>query len=168
MKIKEVVCALENFAPLPLQEGYDNAGLQIGLTETEVTGALLCLDVTEAVIDEAISMECNLVIAHHPLLFKGCKSITGKNYVERCIIKAIQNDVAIYAAHTNLDNVHQGVNYHIAQKIGLKDVKPLLPLKTNPLNGTGAIGLLDEPETELEFLKELKDCSKRNVSGIPN
>ena len=104
MKIKEIVSALERFAPLPLQEDYDNAGLQIGLTEAEATGALLCLDVTEAIVDEAIIKGFNLIIAHHPLLFKGIKSITGKSYVDCCIIKALKNDIVIYAAHTNLDN----------------------------------------------------------------
>ena len=95
MKIKEIVCALERFAPLPLQDGFDNAGLQIGLTDAEATGALLCLDVTEAVIDEAIMLGYNLIISHHPLIFRGYKSITGKDYVEQCIMKAIKNDIVI-------------------------------------------------------------------------
>ena len=132
MKIKEIVSALERFAPLPLQDGFDNAGLQIGLTEAEATGALLCLDVTEAVLDEAIALGYNLVISHHPLIFKGYKSITGKDYVERCILKAIKNDIVIYSAHTNLDNAQGGVNYKIAEKIGLKNLKVLEP-KENSL-----------------------------------
>lgn len=123
MKIKEIVSALERFAPLPLQDGFDNAGLQIGLTDAETTGALLCLDVTEAVIDEAISLGCNLIISHHPLIFKGYKSLTGKDYVERCMIKAIKNDIVVYSAHTNLDNVQGGVNHKIAEKIGLKNLR---------------------------------------------
>lgn len=125
MKIKEIVGALERFAPLPLQDGFDNAGLQIGLTDVEATGALLCLDVTEAVLDEAITLGYNLVISHHPLIFKGYKSITGKDYVERCILKAIKNEIVIYSAHTNLDNVMGGVNYKIAEKIGLHNVNIL-------------------------------------------
>lgn len=132
MKIKEIVSALEQFAPLPLQDGFDNAGLQIGLTDAEVTGALLCLDVTEAVLDEAIALGFNLIIAHHPLIFKGYKSITGKDYVERCILKAIKNDLVIYAAHTNLDNAPEGVNFKIAEKIGLKNVR-VLETKENAL-----------------------------------
>ena len=116
MKIKEIVSA-----------GFDNAGLQIGLTEAEATGALLCLDVTEAVLDEAIGLGYNLVIAHHPLLFKGCKSITGRDYVERCILKAIKNDIVIYAAHTNMDNAWGGVNFKIAEKLELKNVRVLEP-----------------------------------------
>ncbi len=132
MKIKEIVSALEQFAPLPLQDGFDNAGLQIGLTDAEVTGALLCLDVTEAILDEAIALGFNLIIAHHPLIFKGYKSITGKDYVERCILKAIKNDLVIYAAHTNLDNAPEGVNFKIAEKIGLKNVR-VLETKENAL-----------------------------------
>lgn len=132
MKIKEIVSALERFAPLPLQDGFDNAGLQIGLTDAEATGALLCLDVTEAVLDEAIALGYNLVISHHPLIFKGYKSITGKDYVERCILKAIKNDLVIYAAHTNLDNAAGGVNFKIAEKIGLKNVR-VLEAKENAL-----------------------------------
>lgn len=123
MKIKEIVSALERFAPLLLQDGFDNAGMQIGLTDAETTGALLCLDVTEAVVDEAIALRCNLIISHHPLIFKGYKSITGRDYIERCILNAIKNDIVIYSAHTNLDNASGGVNYKIAEKIGLKNIR---------------------------------------------
>ena len=90
-KVKEIATALEMFAPLPLQDGFDNAGLQIGLTEAEVTGVLLCLDVTEEVVDEAVASGANLIVSHHPLIFKPLKSITGRNSVERCIIKALAN-----------------------------------------------------------------------------
>lgn len=124
--------ALEIFAPLPLQDGFDNAGLQIGLTDAEATGALLCLDVTEAVVDEAIALGYNLIVSHHPLIFKGYKSITGRDYVERCILKAIKNDIVIFSMHTNLDNAPQGVNFKIAEKIGLKNVRILEP-KENQL-----------------------------------
>ena len=127
MKIKDIVNALEHFAPLPLQDGFDNSGLQIGLTDVEATGALLCLDVTEAIIDEAIEKNCNLIIAHHPLLFVGYKSITGKTYVERCILKAIKHDIVIYAAHTNLDNAPGGVSFKIAEMLGLQQARVLAP-----------------------------------------
>lgn len=127
MKIKEIVTALEMFAPLPLQDGFDNAGLQVGLTDAEATGALLCLDVTEAVVDEAIEREYNLIVSHHPLIFKGYKSLMGRDYVERCIMKAIKHDIVIFSMHTNLDNAPQGVNYKIAEKIGLKNVRILEP-----------------------------------------
>lgn len=125
--VKEIATALEKFAPLPLQDGYDNAGLQIGLTDAEVTGVLLCLDVTEQVIDEAAALGFNLVVSHHPLLFRPIKRITGGNYVERCVLKAISKGIAIYSAHTNLDNAAGGVNHKIAQKLGLKNISILVP-----------------------------------------
>jgi len=159
MKIKEIVCALERFAPLPLQDGFDNAGLQIGLTDAEVTGALLCLDVTEAVIDEAIMLGYNLIISHHPLIFRGYKSITGRDYVERCMMKAIKNDIVIYSAHTNLDNAPQGVNFKIAEKIGLKNVKVLEVKQQNICTeavGAGVIGELEPSEGETDFFKRIK------------
>ena len=150
--------ALEQYAPLPLQDSFDNAGLQIGLTaEQEVTGALLCLDVTEAVIDEAERMGCNLIIAHHPLLFHGLKSITGKSYVERCVVKAIQKGIGIYAAHTNLDNAEGGVNYRIAEKIGLVNVAFLETKSAAIPAGAGLIGELPVEEDERGFLVRLKD-----------
>ncbi len=127
MQLSEIIKAIEAFAPLSYQENYDNAGLIIGSPAQEITGALICLDSTEDVIDEAIKENCNLVIAHHPIIFSGLKKITGKNYVERTIIKAIKNDIAIYAAHTNLDNVISGVNSKIAEKLGLKNCSILQP-----------------------------------------
>lgn len=115
------------FAPLPLQDGFDNAGLQVGLTETEVTGVLLCLDVTEKIVDEAVALGCNLIVSHHPLIFSPLKKITGATYVERCVMKAMAAGVAIYSAHTNIDNAIGGVNYRIAEKLGLKNLKVLVP-----------------------------------------
>ena len=156
MKIKEILDALERFAPLPLQDGFDNAGLQLGLTGTEATGALLCLDVTEEVLDEAEALGMNLVVAHHPLLFHGVKSLTGRNQVECCVMKAICNGIAVYAAHTNLDNAPGGVNFKMAEKLGLTDVRFLQPLGDGRAGGSGVIGLLDEAETETEFLHRLK------------
>ncbi|WMX14538.1 Nif3-like dinuclear metal center hexameric protein [Aureispira sp. CCB-E] len=130
MKIKNVVEYLESIAPKSLQESYDNAGLIVGDKEVEVTGILIALDTIEAVLDEAMEKGCNLVVAHHPIVFGGLKSFTGKNYVERVVLKAIKNDIAIYAAHTNLDNVYRnGVNGKIAEKIGLTQTKILSPKK---------------------------------------
>ena len=168
MKAKQVLDALEQYAPLPLQDSFDNAGLQIGLTaEQEVTGALLCLDVTEEVIDEAERMGCNLIVAHHPLLFHGLKSITGKSYVERCVIKAIQKGIGIYAAHTNLDNAEGGVNYRIAEKIGLKNLSFLDEKIAQVPAGAGIIGELDVAEDERAFLERVKmlfgiQCMRHN------
>jgi dinuclear metal center YbgI/SA1388 family protein len=119
MKIREVVDALERFAPLPLQEDYDNAGLQLGLTDTqEVSGALLCLDVTEAIVDEAVALGCNLIVSHHPLIFRPLKHITDENQVQRTVRKAILNNVALVSMHTNLDNAEGGVNWKIAEHLG--------------------------------------------------
>jgi dinuclear metal center YbgI/SA1388 family protein len=127
MKIAQVIGILEEFAPLSLQEDFDNAGLQVGDIAQKVKGILLCLDVTEEVVDEAIERDCNLIISHHPLLFKPVKSLSGKTYIERCIIKACKNDIVIYSAHTNLDNVWGGVNFRIAEKIGLQNLQILKP-----------------------------------------
>jgi len=127
--VADVILKIEAFAPPAYQENYDNAGLIVGHPAQEVTGILLCLDSTEAVLEEAIEKGCNLVIAHHPIVFSGLKKITGRNYVERTIIKAIKNDLAIYAAHTNLDNVRLGVNEIIAQRLGLVNCRVLEPKK---------------------------------------
>lgn len=127
MRLKEITNYLESVAPLSYQENYDNAGLICGNDEMEITGALLCLDSTEAVVEEAISLNCNLIIAHHPIVFSGLKKFIGKNYVERVIIKAIKNNIAIYASHTNLDNVHNGVNAKICEKLNLHNCTILSP-----------------------------------------
>ena len=133
MKIKDILKEIERLAPLSLQEDFDNSGIQVGDVEQPATGALLCLDVTEEVVDEAIDAGCNLIISHHPLVFKPFKSLTGKNYTERCVIKACKNDITIYAAHTNLDNATGGVNYYLAELFGLEDVRILRPQKNSLL-----------------------------------
>lgn len=129
MKISEIINYLEQFAPKSLQESYDNSGLIVGNPSKEISSALICLDSLEAIIDEAIEQGSELIIAHHPIVFKGLKSITGKNYIERIILKAIKNDIAIYAFHTNLDNIKLGVNLKIGQKIGLNNLQILKPKK---------------------------------------
>jgi dinuclear metal center YbgI/SA1388 family protein len=129
IKISEVISYLEEIAPPAYQESYDNATLITGDRETEVTGILCTLDCTEEVVREAISMGANMIVAHHPIIFKGLKSLTGKNYVERTLILAIRHHIAIYAAHTNLDHVAHGVNKKIADKIGLINTKILQPKK---------------------------------------
>ena len=126
-QIKDITWELEKLAPLSYQESYDNAGLLVGSPHKEVTGILLTLDVTEEVVDEATARNCNLIVAHHPIIFKGLKKLNGSNYVERTVIKAIKNDIAIYATHTNLDHVQQGVNWKIAEKLGLVNLKVLAP-----------------------------------------
>ena len=129
MKIKEITNFLEEIAPISYQEVYDNCGLILGDKDTEVTNVLICLDSIEEVIDEAIERKCNLVIAHHPIIFTGLKKINGKNHIERVIIKAIKNEIAIYALHTNLDNIKGGVSSKIADLLGLKNQKIITPKK---------------------------------------
>ncbi len=153
VKIKEVTAFLEKIAPRAYQESYDNAGLLTGNPETEITGMLISLDATEPVIEEAIEKGCNLVVAHHPIIFRGLKSITGKNYVERTVIKAIKNEVAIYASHTNLDSVAQGVNRKICEKLGLRNLKILAP-KSNILSKLVTFVPIADTEKVLNALSE--------------
>lgn len=127
--IKDITNYLEGIAPLALQESYDNCGLIVGNPTTEVKGILICLDSTEDVVLEAVKTGCNLIIAHHPIVFSGLKKLNGKNYIERTVIAAIKNDIAIYAAHTNMDNIASGVNKMIADKLGLVNTSILAPKK---------------------------------------
>ncbi|ESU26402.1 hypothetical protein FLJC2902T_28890 [Flavobacterium limnosediminis JC2902] len=127
MQIKEILSVLEEMAPLAYAEDFDNVGLLVGDANTEATGVLVCHDALESVIDEAVSKKCNLIVCFHPILFSGLKKITGKNYVERAVIKAIKNDIAIYAVHTALDNHKQGVNKIFCNALGLINTKILIP-----------------------------------------
>ena len=120
MTVQDICTAMEEWAPLAWQESYDNAGLLVGNRQTPVKGVLISLDCTEAVVDEAITKGCNLIVSHHPIVFKGLKSLTGKNYVERTVIKAIQHNIALYASHTNLDHAPNGVSYQLAKKLGIE------------------------------------------------
>jgi len=127
MHLNELTGFLEDFAPLEYQESYDNSGLIYGNPKRRIKKALISLDCTEAVVDEAIKTKCDLIISHHPLIFSGINKLTGKNYVERTLIKAIQKDIALYAIHTNLDNVKNGVNARIAEQLGLEFCRILSP-----------------------------------------
>lgn len=158
MKIKEVIAALERFAPLPLQEDWDNSGLQVGLTEADVSGALLCLDITENIVNEAIEKECNLIVSHHPLLFRSIKCISNLNEIQRCIIKAIKNDITIVSMHTNADNAFDGVNFRIAQKLHINEVQFLKPKMYNDIKyGSGVIGYLQNPLPPQQFIDTIKN-----------
>ena len=126
-KIIDVIASIEEMAPLAYQESWDNSGLQVGNPNQDVTAVLLCVDITEKIIDEAIEKKANLIISHHPLIFKGIKKLTGATYIERIIIKAIQNNIVLYSAHTNMDKCMGGVNFRIAQKLGLKNISILAP-----------------------------------------
>jgi len=129
MKISQIIETIEDFAPLDLQESFDNSGLQVGNISQKLKGILLCLDVTEEVLEEAMELDCNLIISHHPLLFKPVKKLTGKTYIERCVTKACKNDLVIYAAHTNIDNAFGGLNFYLAEKLGLQNLRILSPKK---------------------------------------
>lgn len=156
VKIKEVLAALERFAPLPLQEDWDNAGLQIGLTEEQVSGALLSLDVTDRVIDEAIGRGCNLIVSHHPLLFHPLRRLAGSTAVERMAMRLIEKHIAVVSMHTNMDNALGGVNFKMAEKMGLINVRPLVPDKQNAGKASGAIGEFMDPMAADDFVAMLK------------
>lgn len=186
MTLGSITDALERLAPLRWQEDYDNSGLQAGLfdkagvplgRDAEVTGVLVCLDITEAVIDEAVSRGCNLVVAHHPLIFRPLKNISGASYQQRCVAKALCNGVALYAAHTNLDNAPGGVSWEMAARIGLRQVRTLASLPSGPVipsdssaacssvpsgspaavPGSGVIGVLPEAMEPEAFARRLAD-----------
>ena len=156
MQIQDITTALETWAPPPVAESYDNVGLLTGHPDTEATGVLINLDATEAVVDEAIEKGVNLIVAHHPIWFTGRKRLNGEDYVSRTIIKAIKNDIALYACHTNLDNVRDGVNHQIAQKLGLEQTEFLRP-KVDPTYGSGLIGHLPEALDKERFLSKVKN-----------
>ena len=152
-----MLSALERFAPLPLQESWDNAGLQVGLTETEVSGALLCLDVNERIVDEAIRKGCNLIVSHHPLLFRGLKTISDLTDVQRTVMKAIENRLCVISMHTNMDNAKGGVNFRIALKLGLNDVQFFASKLVDGIEaGSGVVGKLAEPMAADDFILKVK------------
>ena len=129
MIVRDVLNCITQLAPLSWQEHYDNAGLQIGDENQTVTKALITLDVTETVVDEAIAKQCDLIVSHHPLIFKGLKRLSKSSPVERTVLKAVKNDIAILSMHTNLDNSFEGVNRRLAEKLGLKNLRILQPLQ---------------------------------------
>lgn len=168
MKIKEVFDALERFAPLPLQEDWDNAGLQIGLTAAEASGALLCLDVNEEIVDEAISKGCNIIVSHHPLIFRGLKQIVAADTVQRAVMKAVKNDIAIISMHTNMDNAIGGVNFKMAEKLHLNSVELFAKKQVGGVEaGSGVVGQLPEPIAADGFIATVKktfgvECAQCN------
>lgn len=151
MIVRDITDALEAFAPLGLQEGYDNAGLITGRGAIDVSGVLVCVDATERVLDEALELGANMVVAHHPVVFHPLRSITGESNVDRVVIKAIRNDIAIYACHTNLDRAHHGMSHALAQKLGLLNIEVLNPEAGG--TGFGAVGDLGVPMGTMEFLR---------------
>ncbi len=128
MLVGDIIAAIEAKAPIPLQEDYDNSGLQVGSSASKCTGVLLCVDVTPAIVDEAVKHGCNMIISHHPLLFHGIKRLTGSSAVEVCVMNAIAAGISIYSAHTSMDNAANGVSYEMAQRMELRDCCVLEPL----------------------------------------
>lgn len=153
--VADIARAIEDFAPRCLQEDYDNAGLQVGRPDMHVTAVLLCLDVTPEIIDEAVRRQCNMIVCHHPLLFRGLKQITGADTTQQMVIEAIRKDIAIYAAHTNLDSACEGVSYEIAHTLQMTDLAPLDPIPDTTGCGLGIIGNIT-PTPTLEFLRSVK------------
>ena len=168
IKVKDIARLIEEVAPLQLQEDYDNAGYQVGDMENEVTKVVVCLDITESVVDMAIKLGAELIVSHHPLLFRPIKRITPSDYISRTIIKAIQANITLYSAHTNLDNAYKGVNYRIAEMLNLEDIKPLAPLPSHRLcgianaemTGSGIIGKLPAVCSAVELVATVKKVFK--------
>lgn len=156
VKVNDIATCIENFAPRELQESYDNAGLQVGNPEMEVTAVLLTLDITDEVLNEAMERGCNMIVSHHPLIFRGMKSLTGADITQQLVIKALLNGIAVYSAHTNLDSVWDGVSHEIARKLSLKDLDVLQPQPGNHRAGLGVVGIT-KPVPKIEFLRKVKD-----------
>ncbi len=165
--IKDIIDKIEEIAPLEWQEDYDNSGLTLGDTSKECSGVYVCLDLSEDIIDKAIKKKCNLIISHHPIIFKGIKKIENNSSLGQILIKAIKNDISLYAAHTNIDNAFNGVNGILAEKIGLKNLQPLVFDKRQEIDnflGSGAIGELEKPMKTEDFLQMIK--IKLNLNQI--
>ena len=163
MVLKEITNILEKWCPLNSAEEFDNVGLLVGNSNEIITKAIITIDTTEEVVDEAIKNDCNLIITFHPIIFDGLKNITEQTYVERIVFKAIQNNINIYAIHTNLDNNPKGVNYKICQKLELNNTKFLVS-KEKETFGMGMVGELNKELSEIEFFNFLK--SKMNIKNI--
>ena len=153
MKIKEITDAIERFAPLALQEEYDNAGLVVGDPEREVGRALLAVDVTEEVLAEAEQEGCDLVVTHHPIVFHPLKRLNEADYVQRCVARAVRRDIALYACHTNLDSAPGGMSWRLAEMLGVGNLRVLQPSETGDGAGFGVVGELPEAVDTVEFMR---------------
>ena len=155
MKIRDIVAPIEEFAPLALQESYDNAGLVVGRLDDELQGGiLLAVDVTEEVIEEALKKGCGLIITHHPIIFHPLKRLNSASVVERCVEMAIRNNIALYACHTNLDSAPNGMSWRVGEMLGLRDMEVLQP--THEGAGFGVVGTLAQPTSESDFLRQVQ------------
>lgn len=158
MIVREIVQELEQWAPPQVAESYDNVGLLVGSPAMKVTGVLINLDMTEEIIEEAIAKGCNMIVAHHPIWFMPRKRLNGEDYVSRTIISAIKNDIALYAIHTNLDNIQTGVNKKICDRLGLQEARFLKPKDTEAVYGSGMIGIFPEQIGKKAFLQHVKEA----------
>jgi dinuclear metal center YbgI/SA1388 family protein len=164
MKIRDIAAAIEEFAPLSLQAEYDNSGLVVGRMDDEVHSALLAVDVTEEVLDEAIAEGCDIIITHHPIIFSPIKRLNSATYVERCVERAIRHNIALYACHTNLDSVQGGTSWYVGSALGLNNMRVLEPRKGDDSVGYGVVGELPVAEDAMAFLRRVKECF--NVGAI--
>ena len=154
MTVKDILNCITEIAPLHWQESYDNAGLQVGDLNAEAHKALICLDITEAIVDEAIAKKCDLIVSHHPLIFRGLKHLTPETYIERAVMKAVKHDIAMISMHTNLDSSYLGVSRVLAERLGLKNLLFLQPSAEEPeVCGVGMIGEFDTAMEEKDFLQ---------------
>ena len=163
MILQDIINIIESVAPLSYQEAWDNSGLQVGDRNAEVHEALLTVDVTESVVNEAISLGCDLIISHHPLLFRGLKQLTGSTPQERCVIQALRHNIAIYSAHTSMDSYLHGVSGRMAEKLGIRDYRILIPSATQGEAGLGVIGELSQPMDNEAFVAHVA-----KVFAVPN
>lgn len=157
MKVREIAAAIESFAPLSLQESYDNAGLIVGREDDEIHRVLLTVDVTEEVIEEALEQECDMIVAHHPIIFHALKRFNSSSYVERCVEQAIRHGIVIYAAHTNLDSAQDGMSWRVAQMLGLENIEVLDPTSYEGA-GFGVVGELSEAVASEDFMRRVMEC----------
>ena len=162
MILQDIINIIESVAPLSYQEAWDNSGLQVGDRNAEVNRALLTVDVTESVVDEAISLGCDLIVSHHPLLFRGLKQLTGSTPQERCVEKAIRHGIAIYSAHTSMDSYLHGVSGRMAEKLGIANYRVLVPSSKDAEVGLGVIGELAEAMDNEAFVARVAQ-----VFGVP-
>ncbi len=171
MKIRDIAAAIESFAPLALQESYDNSGLIVGRMDDEVHCALLAVDVTEEVLDEAEREGCDIIITHHPIIFHALKRFNSSNYVERCVERAIRSGIALYACHTNLDSAPDGMSWQVGSMIGLDNMSVLQPRAGFESAGFGVVGVLPRAESALSLLGRVKgifDVGAVRYSDIPS
>ena len=156
MKVKDIIAVIEETAPLSLQDSFDNGGLNVGLRDEEVSGVLVCVDVTDEVVEEAISMGCNMIVSHHPLLFHPLRQVGDGNYIERIVRRCVVENISLYAAHTALDRAVNGVSRKMADMLGLEDQKLLAPYNESEGTGYGIVGCLAQPENSNAFLEKVK------------